>query len=198
MGAPTEIKHRSDLNDHLAAERTFLAWIRTGLALTGFGFVLARFSLVLQELQYSGTIPSARPYELSPWFGTALIAVGVAVYIISAWHHIRLVRKLDQGGPLPSRPSTQAVAIALFLALVGLVMVIYLVTIGNSGHSSSGKDGETPATPAVNNVSVKKTVRHSTDPAVVFPAKRSDKAYDGSVISRKKEVRNGNRYRLTS
>ncbi len=76
MGSPTEIKDRSDLNDHLAAERTFLAWIRTGLALTGFGFVLARLSLILQELQYTRHIPSARPYELSPRFGTALIAAG--------------------------------------------------------------------------------------------------------------------------
>ena len=32
-------------SDYLAAERTFLAWIRTGLALMGFGFVVARFGL---------------------------------------------------------------------------------------------------------------------------------------------------------
>ena len=38
-------------SDYLAAERTFLAWIRTGLALMGFGFVVARFGLFLQALQ---------------------------------------------------------------------------------------------------------------------------------------------------
>jgi len=38
-------KQRGDLRDYLAAERTFLAWIRTGLALMGFGFVVARFAL---------------------------------------------------------------------------------------------------------------------------------------------------------
>ncbi|HTG58643.1 MAG TPA: DUF202 domain-containing protein, partial [Terriglobia bacterium] len=41
----------SGTSDYLAAERTFLAWIRTGLALMGFGFVVARFGLFLQALQ---------------------------------------------------------------------------------------------------------------------------------------------------
>jgi len=38
-------------SDYRAAERTFLAWIRTGLALMGFGFVVARFALFLQTLE---------------------------------------------------------------------------------------------------------------------------------------------------
>ena len=40
----------SSPSDYLAAERTFLAWIRTGLALMGFGFVVARFGLFLREI----------------------------------------------------------------------------------------------------------------------------------------------------
>ena len=51
MDAPTEIKPKANLSDFLAAERTFLAWIRTGLALMGFGFVVARFGLFLQQLE---------------------------------------------------------------------------------------------------------------------------------------------------
>ena len=45
MDAPTEMRQRAALSDYLAAERTLLAWIRTGLALMGFGFVVARFGL---------------------------------------------------------------------------------------------------------------------------------------------------------
>jgi putative membrane protein len=51
MDAPKEMRQRGDLRDYLAAERTLLPWIRTGLALMGFGFVVARFGLFLQELQ---------------------------------------------------------------------------------------------------------------------------------------------------
>ena len=129
MPAPTHITPRPDLRDLLAAERTFLAWIRTGLALMGFGFVVARFGLFLQQLQLVQHASAAPTYGLSLWFGTALIAVGVVVFVISAWHHVRLVHELNRGGPVPSRPSTQAVTIALFLALVGLAMAIYLISV---------------------------------------------------------------------
>jgi uncharacterized protein (DUF302 family)/uncharacterized membrane protein YidH (DUF202 family) len=116
----------------LLPSEPFLAWIRTGLALMGFGFVVARFGLFLQQIQVVERAPSAQSYGLSLWFGTALIAVGVVVNIHSAWDHVRLVRQLDQGRPLPPRPSMQAVLIALFLALVGLAMAIYLVSVHGS------------------------------------------------------------------
>ena len=128
MPAPAHITPTPDLRDLLAAERTFLAWIRTGLALMGFGFVVARFGLFLQQLQLVQHASAAPTYG-SLWFGTALIAVGVVVFVLSAWHHVRLVHELNRGGPVPSRPSTQAVTIALFLALVGLAMAIYLISV---------------------------------------------------------------------
>ena len=62
---------------YLAAERTFLAWIRTGLSLMGFGFVVARFGLFLREMEFSQhplTLHSAR---FTLWVGTALILIGV-------------------------------------------------------------------------------------------------------------------------
>jgi putative membrane protein len=147
MAAPTHLTPGPDLRDLLAAERTFLAWIRTGLALMGFGFVVARFGLFLQQLQLVQHAPAAPTQGLSLWFGTALIAVGVAVFVLSAWHHVRLVQELNRGGPVPSRPSTQAVAIALFLALVGLAMAIYLISLRAPANSSclDPKMNEEPA-----------------------------------------------------
>src|ERR1700691_5392410 len=100
------------LSDYLAAERTVLAWIRTGLALMGFGFVVARFGLFLQELRGAEHAPPAPAYGLSLWFGTALIDVGVLVNVLAAWHHARLVSDLYRGDTTLSRLSTQAVAIA--------------------------------------------------------------------------------------
>ena len=114
-------------SDYLAAERTFLAWIRTGLALMGFGFVVARFGLFLRVLQPS--MPS-QSFGLSVWFGTALIIVGVIVNIWSVRHHVRLVQDLNRGEASFNRPSSLAIIVSLILAAVGLAMAIYLISVG--------------------------------------------------------------------
>jgi putative membrane protein len=132
MDGLTESKPKADLRDYLAAERTLLAWIRTGLALMGFGFVVARFGLFLQELQAAQHASTTQTYGLSLWFGTALIAVGVMVNLFAGWQHARLVRELDRGALTHSRPSTPAVIVALFLALFGLAMTIYLISLRSS------------------------------------------------------------------
>jgi uncharacterized protein (DUF302 family)/uncharacterized membrane protein YidH (DUF202 family) len=142
MDSPASTGQKAALSDYLAAERTLLAWIRTGLALMGFGFVVARFGLFLEQLQVMQRAPAAQSYGLSLWFGTALIAVGVIVNVFSGWHHLRLVRELDRGATSHSRPSTEAVAIAFFLALVGLAMAIYLISVRSSTGSQPGNNKE--------------------------------------------------------
>ncbi|HEY1424063.1 MAG TPA: DUF302 domain-containing protein [Candidatus Acidoferrum sp.] len=139
VDAPNELKHRAALSDYLAAERTFLAWVRTGLALMGFGFVVARFGLFLQQLRFIDHTPSGASYGVSLWFGTALIAVGVIMNLTSAWQHVRLVRQLDRDDTNASRSLSQAVATALFLALVGLAMAIYLISVRSSPSTPSEK-----------------------------------------------------------
>jgi uncharacterized protein (DUF302 family)/uncharacterized membrane protein YidH (DUF202 family) len=126
---PTELRLKAALSDYLAAERTLLAWIRTGLALMGFGFVVARFGLFLQQLRAAQGANAAWPNGLSVWFGIALIVVGVFVNVFAGWHHLQLVGELDHGRTEHSRPSTEVVAIALFLALIGLAMAIYLISV---------------------------------------------------------------------
>src|SRR6266498_3070365 len=120
MSEPPESRRSAHLRDYLAAERTLLAWIRTGLALMGFGFVVARFGLFLQQLQIAQRAPSVQPYGLSLWFGTALIGAGIAVNLFSGWHHARLVRRMNRGQEVHFHSTTLAVATSLFLAFVGL------------------------------------------------------------------------------
>ena len=129
MAKPMEDTGKSDPRNYFAAERTFLAWIRTGLALMGFGFVVARFGLFLQELQVVAPDLRTRSYGFSLWTGTAFIAIGVLVNVISAYQHVRLVHRLNEGIAVGNRPSSLGVAVALILAVVGLAMAIFLISV---------------------------------------------------------------------
>ena len=130
METSIEARIAADPRDYLAEERTFLAWIRTGLALMGFGFVVARFGLFLAEVQFSRDGAAAPPSRSSLWFGTAFIAVGVAVNLLSIRRHLRVVGDLNHGQFAGRRPSRQAVTLAVFMALVGVAMAVRLVVGG--------------------------------------------------------------------
>ncbi len=117
----------------LAAERTLLAWIRTGLAMMGFGFVVARFALWLRAVpmiasggQSQQLQPPPSGHHLSVWFGTALVLLGVATNAIAARRHRRYVRALDAGDPDPALRASLPIAIANLLAAVGIAMAAYL------------------------------------------------------------------------
>jgi uncharacterized protein (DUF302 family) len=114
-------------------------------------------------MQYT---PATQSYGLSLWFGTALIAVGVIVNGFAGWHHLRLVRELDRGETEHSRPSRQAVAIAFFLALVGLAMTIYLVSVRRSAHSQFEQNEETSMTATTDNGIIDTPSNHSVDETV--------------------------------
>ena len=92
----------------------------------GFGFVVARFGLFLAEIQVTRGDSAPAPNGFSLWFGTAFIAVGVAMNLLSIRRHLRLVGELNRGQFADRRPSLQAVILALFLALVGVAMALYL------------------------------------------------------------------------
>jgi putative membrane protein len=129
MTDPIPASPQPDVRDHLAIERTFLAWIRTGLSLMGFGFVVARFGLFLQELQVIRPEVQVRSFGFSLWFGTSLIGIGVVVNLLSTMRYLGLIRHLNRGESDFSRPSAVAIGVALFLALIGLAMAIYLVSV---------------------------------------------------------------------
>ncbi len=112
---------------YFAAERTFLAWIRTGLALMGFGFVVARFGLFLRELGAASANAEVKSSGFSLGTGTALVLVGVIVNVIAALQHVRTVRNLNAGSDVTGRPSATGIGVAVLLAVVGLAMSAYLL-----------------------------------------------------------------------
>jgi putative membrane protein len=112
---------------YMAAERTFLAWIRTGLALTGFGFVVARFGLFLREMAATEVAAPPRPGALSLPIGVGLIVLGTVVNVVSAVRHRRYVSALDAGRFRAAYGFGFEMALAGILAIVGLAMALYLV-----------------------------------------------------------------------
>ncbi|MEZ2348073.1 YidH family protein [Terriglobus sp. RCC_193] len=105
---------------YLAAERTFLAWIRTGLAMMGVGFAIARFALFLRQIRGDEwTGPSV-------YVGDAVVVLGVMVLVVSVGQHLQLIRQLREGSwkPVVSR---MAVVVAVLLALIGTIMAVYLL-----------------------------------------------------------------------
>jgi putative membrane protein len=126
MSTPSPPKPPADLRDYLAEERTFLAWIRTGLTLMGFGFVVARFGLFLEVMQINRGVMVVQSHGFSRWVGTAFVAAGVATNLFSVRRHFRMVGELNRG-QLSARPtSTLAIVLAVFLALAGVAMALYV------------------------------------------------------------------------
>ena len=133
---------RASLSDYLAAERTLLAWIRTGLAMMGFGFVVARFGLFLQEMRSTQGTVAAQHFGASLWIGTALIVVGVLVDVIAGFRHLRLIRQLDRGDTSHPHARAEAVAVAFLLALVGVAMAVYLISVRGNSQAGQGSGKE--------------------------------------------------------
>lgn len=109
---------------YFAAERTLLAWVRTGLTVIGLGFVVARFGLFLRML---------RPLDVpedngsSTVIGVSLILIGSLAVGVAAWQHARFSRQLAEG----ERPRRYfmgwSVWFALTLSAVGVLLALFLV-----------------------------------------------------------------------
>ena len=117
----------NDPRVHFAAERTFLAWIRTGLSLMGFGFVVARFGLFLKEM--SGHAPGVKTYGFSLWAGSAMVLLGAMMNLAAVARHLEVIGRLNRGESIVSRPSRIGIAVGILLGLVGIAMVVFLVAV---------------------------------------------------------------------
>jgi putative membrane protein len=107
-----------------ANERTLLAWLRTGLSLVTFGFVLARIDAWLHGL----ATPDGGVHRsvVTAWIGAGFIAVGLLANCMAIARFVRSQRALRMGAELPS--DALPVAFAAISTLLGVVLGVYLIS----------------------------------------------------------------------
>ncbi|MCL4559741.1 MAG: DUF202 domain-containing protein [Chloroflexi bacterium] len=125
MGKDRAVTHSKKVSDHLANERTFLAWTRTGLATITFGFVIERFGLLLRELggKNQPAVLISVPY--SAMIGVSLTLLGIVVIIVALLNflHIRIAIDAETFHP----GARFAIALTVLTSLIGLLIAVYLL-----------------------------------------------------------------------
>ena len=120
----------SDPRIFFAAERTLLAWIRSGIAIMGFGFVVARFGLFLRLLAAQRADVGAGSSAFTGFsncVGVALILLGVASMFIAALQHRSFLATLPAADIPQSHRHHFPVVVAYSLSVLGLALAVYLV-----------------------------------------------------------------------
>ena len=126
----------SRLREHLANERTFLAWLRTSISLIGFGLAIARFSLFLRQLQTTAAHQTVKNNSIfnSENLGLCLVIVGIIVIALAAWRYNRVFRQIERADYRPSRVFIWFLSIIVML--LGILSIPLLLAREHSIYPS--------------------------------------------------------------
>ena len=120
-------------SDHSANERTFLAWVRTGIATIAFGFVVEKFNLFVLTLAEADSIDAARRAQLekfsgsfSHYDGLALLLVGMAIIAVSLVRFVRTTRLIDDQQNYSASSVRSELVLSVVLALIVATLTIHL------------------------------------------------------------------------
>jgi putative membrane protein len=123
------------VTEHLANERTFLAWIRTSIAIVTLGFVVAKFSVWLRQFLVTVTASSdvtARPLPPSGAslpMGLVLMALGAVTAAVALWRYQAADRAIARGDYHPSHGLSTLVAVVVIVVAVVLIAYLYRTSI---------------------------------------------------------------------
>jgi inner membrane protein YidH len=121
--------------DHAANERTFLAWVRTAIAVIAFGFLVERFDLFLSFLLTSSemrrvSIPQSGFGHVA---GLTLIVFGMVMIGVATWRFVRTAREIDAEKLYPGTSNRADLALAALLVAMCAALLVYLVHTLNGG-----------------------------------------------------------------
>ncbi|MBD2196337.1 MULTISPECIES: YidH family protein [Calothrix] len=113
--------------EHQANERTFLAWLRTSIALIGFGFAIARFGLFLHQLNaaISQKEPQVHPLFNSQNLGIFLVIIGILTIALAAWQYNQVFWQIERGNYQPNRLSVWIItALVMILGFLSIPLLL--------------------------------------------------------------------------
>jgi putative membrane protein len=123
------IEDSNRARDHLANERTFLAWVRTSVAIVVFGFAIGRFAIAMRQLtEFQGH--ASKTTGLSVWMGMSSILAGVVMVVAGLSRYRKTRAQLDQGKFEPAGFIVDLVTI--LTVLFGLALAGYLIYVQKS------------------------------------------------------------------
>jgi putative membrane protein len=117
----------SDPRVFFAAERTLLAWLRTGLTIIAIGFVVARFGLFVRLMSLQVQPQQLSSTSLSAELGIAFVIVGSLSIFIAAIQHSRFIATLTFSDLPPKYSRKIAIVLSLLVATLGIVLAVYLL-----------------------------------------------------------------------
>lgn len=119
-------------SDHAANERTFLAWVRTGIAIIAFGFVVEKFNLFVRTIAEASKAETGSRLQFdrftgafSHYDGLALIVIGIAIILISLYRFIRTGRMIDDDQPHSASGIKAELVLAVALGVIVIAMTVY-------------------------------------------------------------------------
>ncbi|MGA2088967.1 MAG: DUF202 domain-containing protein [Stellaceae bacterium] len=117
-----------NFRDHAANERTFLAWVRTAIAVMAFGFIVEKFDLFLELVSPSlaGRTLSLPGQRFGNIAGLALIVLGTAMVAVAASRFLMTAKIIDGKAQNPAPGSRVDLALAALLILLGCALFVYL------------------------------------------------------------------------
>ena len=120
-------------SDHAANERTFLAWVRTGIATIAFGFVVEKFNLFMRTMAQASSGDAIKhpqldklPGSLGHYDGLVLIVVGMGIIVVSLVRFIRTSRLIDDEKTHSAASVRTELILAVVLALIVATLSVYL------------------------------------------------------------------------
>ena len=125
--APAKPPNPNELRDHLANERTLLAWARTAITIMALGFVIAKFGILVREVR-GLTHAAQEAVHFSALFGAALACTGAVALAFAAAGFVRVKRGIDRQEVYFS--PTNGLVVAAVLTIVGLLLAAYLLVTG--------------------------------------------------------------------